>query len=514
MVAVRLNAYSMSKLFFLLGLFICMTSCSTMEMKREIQIPKEAKEATGAGVAPATPVKTPDFIPVQEDISPLKTRIVDISARNTPLRDVVFIISEATGLNLVMEKEVLPELPITLSLKNVTAEDALNRVCASVDYFYTIKDNMLFIRATITKNYEIGLPSVVQSYHTDLGGDMLGSAIAGTSGGSSIKGNISQKSDTDKTAYNLWDVIEKSLEKIIGTAAGTASGARQTFVVNRLTGTITVTATKNNLEKIENYLNAVKRVINRQVLVEAKIIEVTLSDGLQFGINWNYVLNTREGQNATFATGQFAEVVSIANPNFSITTVASDFTSMLRAIQTQGETRILSNPRVSVMNGQTSILSVGQNTAFISNIQTTTTTSNPPVTTFTVNTSSLLSGIMIGIIPFISDNGEISLCITPITSDLVRLDSQKLGTPDNSGNFPFLIQLPTINLRQFSTTVKVRNGQMVIIGGLISSREQLADSQIPWLGDIPFLGYLFKSRAKTATKTELVMLIQPTIISR
>jgi type II secretory pathway component GspD/PulD (secretin) len=121
---------------------------------------------------------------------------------------------------------------------------------------------------------------------------------------------------------------------------------------------------------------------------------------------------------------------------------------------------------------------------------------------------------MIGIIPFISENGEISLNITPITSDLVKLDSQKLGAPDSSGNFPFLIQLPTINLRQMSTTVKAGNGQIIIIGGLISNREEFADSQIPWLGDIPLLGYLFKSRTKTVTRSELVVLLQPTIISR
>jgi type II secretory pathway component GspD/PulD (secretin) len=121
---------------------------------------------------------------------------------------------------------------------------------------------------------------------------------------------------------------------------------------------------------------------------------------------------------------------------------------------------------------------------------------------------------MIGIIPFVSESGEISLSITPITSDLVKLDSQKLGTPDSSGNFPFLIQLPTINLRQMNTTVKVGNGQIIIIGGLISNTEQFTDNQIPWLGDIPILGYLFKSRTKTVTKTELVVLIQPTIISR
>jgi MSHA type pilus biogenesis protein MshL len=511
-----LNKCSMVTLFLFLGLFTCIISCSTLEIKREIQIPKEAKERAGVEATPAAPLKTPEFVPAHEDVSPLKTRIIDISARNTPLRDVLFIISEAAGLNLIMEKEVSPELPVTVSLKNVTAEDALSRVCASVDYFYTVKDNMLFIKATETRSYELGHPPIIQTYHTDLGGDMLGGATMGTGGSTSVKGNISQKSETDKNAYNFWDGLEKSIEKIVGSAAGTRSATQQTFMVNRLTGTIIVTATKRTLEKVESYLNTIRNVMNRQVLVEAKIIEVTLSDGLKFGINWSYVLNMRDGPSTTLATQKFAEVAqpTTASPNFSITTVASDFTSLLRAIQTQGETRILSNPRVSIMNGQTSILSVGQDTNYISQIQTTTTTSTPPVTTFTVNTSTLLSGIMIGIVPFISENGEISMNITPITSDLVSLLSQNLGTPDQFGNFPFLVQLPTINLRQLSTTVKVRNVQTVIIGGLITNREDMQDSKIPFLGDIPVLGYLFKSRVKAVTKTELVVLLQPTIISR
>jgi MSHA type pilus biogenesis protein MshL len=509
-----LNKCCMVTLFLFLGLFTCTISCSTLEIKREIQIPKEAKERPGVEAAPAAPLKTPDFVPAHEDVSPLKTRIVDISARNTPLRDVLFIISEAAGLNLIMEKDVSPELPVTVSLKNVTAEEALNRVCASVDYFYTVKDNMLFIKATMTRTYELGLPAIVQNYHTDLGGDMLGGATVATGSSPGVKGNISQKSETDKAAYNLWDIMEKSIEKILGAAAGAQSAVQQSFVVNRFTGTIIVTATKKNLEKIEDYINTVKKVISRQVLVEAKIIEVSLSDGLQYGINWSYVLNTRDGQSTTFGTGQFADVVSTSAPNFSITTLAADFTSLLRAIQTQGETRILANPRVSIMNGQTAILSVGQDQTFISNIQTTTTTGTTPITTFTVSTSSTLSGIMIGIVPFVSETGDISLSITPITSDLTQLVSQKLGTPDAAGNFPFLIQLPTIDLRQLNTTVKVRNGQMVIIGGLISKKEQIVDNQIPFLGDIPVLGYLFKSRTKKTINSELVVLIQPMIISK
>jgi MSHA biogenesis protein MshL len=460
---------------------------------------------------------TPDYVPAQEDISPLKTRIVDLAARNTPLRDVLFIVAEATGLNLVMDRNVSPEIPVTLNLKNVTAEDALNRIFTSVDYFYVIKDNMLLIKATETKTFELGHPAVVQTYSTDMGGDILGAAMSGgaggAAGGSHLKGAISQKTESDKSAFNFWETIEKSIEKILGPAGDASASVQQSFSVNRLMGTIVVTATRKNLEKVENYIETIKKVMNRQVLVEAKVIEVALSDSLQFGIDWNSLLTFNDIRTANFA-GIAAPTAS--SPVFIAGTTAADFSALLKAIQVQGETRILSNPRLNIMNGQTAILGVGRNTSYISKMETTqqNVAGTAPTITFTVDTGSVLSGIMIGIVPYISESGEISLSITPIISDLVKLDSQSFGETDTAGNRPYLIQLPQIDLRQMSTTVKVRSGQTVIIGGLISKREGVADSQVPAIGDIPILGYFFKSRDKSVKKTELVLLIQPIIISR
>lgn len=520
MAEVRIN-YAF-KFLLLSCLSLCLSSCAytdkLFEIKRDIQIPKEATMATPAEKTPV-PLKTPDFVPVHEDVSPVKTRIVDLSARNTPLRDVLFIIAEATGLNLVMDSDVNPEIPVTLSLKNVTADDALNKVFASVDYFYTIKDNMLYIKATDTKIYELGHPAIIQTYSTDLGGDILGAAMSGSgTGGSHLKGAITQKTESDKSAYNFWEVIEKSIEKTLVTPGEASTSAQQTFTVNRLTGTIIVTARKKNLDKVENYINTIKKVISRQVIVEAKIIEVALSDSLQFGINWNSVITYGAGRSGNIGTTNFASVVPSTGPYFMASTAATtDFTALLNAIQVQGETRILSNPRVNIMNGQTALLGVGRNTSFISKIQTTQTTSTgaAPTVTFTVDTGSILSGIMIGIVPYISETGEISLSVTPIVSNLVKLDSQGLGTPDiPGGDRPYLIQLPQIDLKQMSTTVKVRSGQMVVIGGLISKTEGLTDSQVPGLGDIPILGYFFKSRDKIVKKTELVVLLQPVIVSR
>ncbi|MDI6728297.1 MAG: hypothetical protein QMD44_05130, partial [Thermodesulfovibrionales bacterium] len=167
---------------------------------------------------------------------------------------------------------------------------------------------------------------------------------------------------------------------------------------------------------------------------------------------------------------------------------------------------------VNIMNGQTALLSVGRNVSFISKVETTTTTAAgaTPTTTFTVTTSNILSGIIIGIVPYINENGEISLTITPIISDLIQLQDKTIG----SGTSQTQISLPTVDLRELSTTVKVKDGQMIIIGGLISKKENLQDNKVPGLGDIPLLGEAFKSRDKSESRSELVVVLQPVLVSR
>jgi MSHA type pilus biogenesis protein MshL len=514
--------YSLKKPLIFCSAALLLCSCSSTDIKREIKIPEEVKEVKVDRPAPSE-LKVPEFVPVTEDISPLKTRIVDIAARNTPLRDVLHVIAEATGLNLVMEKNVSPEVPITLTLKNISAEDALNTIFLSVDYFYTIKDNMLVVKSVDTRIFELGHPAIVQTYNVDVGGDILGGATGaiagtttGTTGTTTIKGSVTQSAKSDATAFNFWDAIEKSITSILGTTAAATPGQpaaiQQSFTINRLTGTIMVTASKRNIERVEQYLNVLKRVINRQVLVEAKIIEVQLSEGLKYGIDWTFFDKWKGVGDITVGTRNLSSVVGATLPAFNVGVTGTNFNSVLNALQQQGEVRTLSNPRVNIMNGQTALLSVGRNTAFVSKVETTTTaTGTAPTTTYTITTSSVLSGIIIGIVPFINEYGEISLTITPIISDLVQLEDRTVG---QAGQNQIQISLPTVDLKELSTTIKVRDGQMVIIGGLISKRETLQDNKVPVLGDVPLLGEAFKSRDKQEKKTELVVVLQPVLVSR
>ncbi len=501
-----------------LPFLILLSSCSYMDIKREVQIPEEYKEVKAE--QPPSELKIPEFTPIAEDISPLKVRIVDIVARNTPLRDVLHVVAEATSLNLVMDKWVNPETPITLTLKNISAEEALNIVFSSVDYFYAVKDNILFVKAVDSRIFELGHPAIVQNYEFSVGGDILGGALGGTtggtSGGSNIRGNIIQNAKSDTVAFNFWEAIENSLVSILGITGEQTTGAAGSTVlqrvnVNRLPGTIVVTATKRNMERVEEYLNTIKRVMNRQVLVEAKIIEVQLSDSFKFGIDWSSVTHIL-GSTVNFSTANFADS-STSGPVFSMdVTKGSNFSVLLDALKEQGELRTLSNPRVNIMNGQTSLLSVGRNVNFVSKVETTTfSTGTTPTTTYTVTTSSVLSGIIIGIVPYINEIGEISLTITPIVSDLVKLEDKKIG---QSGENEIEISLPTIDLRELSTTVKVRDGQLIVIGGLIKKDENLQKNKVPLLGDIPYLGELFTRRDKAESKTELVIILQPQLVSR
>ena len=495
---------------------------------------------------PPAALKTPDYQPVSDDVSPARTRLVNIQARNTALGDVLHVIADAAGLNLIIADGIQQDRLITITLKRVTADDALSTILNSADYFYTIKDNILSVEATGTKVFELGHPALVQGYNVEVGGDILssasdltasgsGSGSSGSSGGSgssgsNIKGTITQTTKHDTKAFDFWESLEKSLVSLLNrqdsagaTTAGQQqaaprsgeSGPHQNVVINRLTGTIMVTATRRNLAGIEQYLDLVKAALNRQVLVEARVIEVQLDDSLQFGIDWNFLDNIR-WFNATGATvagfGNAAAAASnaLSSGAFRLGYSGGNMQALLTALKTQGEVKTLSNPRVHVMNGQTALLTVGRNTNYVSKVTTTTTaTSGTPITTFTVDTSNVLSGIMIGLAPHINSKGEISMAVTPIISDLVKMEEKVIGTDITN---QFMISIPTVDLRELSTTVKVRNGEMIVIGGLISNKQSQLDEKVPFIGEIPWLGTLFSRKNYQDKRSELVVVLQPYLI--
>lgn len=495
------------------------------EVRAEADKIKFAKESSRAGLA---------FTPVTEELLPLKTRIISISVRNAPLKDVLFAVGENTGLNIVMETGVKPDLPMTITLKEVAADEALDIIFSSIDYFYDLEGNVLIVRVMATRMFEFGHPTISQEYSSDVGGDLFGA----TEDISNIKGGVKQSIKADSGALNLWDSLEATLKGIVGDG---------TVDINRMSGTILVTATKKNMIKVDNYLTKLREVLSRRVLVEARIVEVTLTDNLKYGIDWTFLdklngvghvfsgnVNSAQGL-VSLATSigyvvdadgniidpvpgtnppvldSFSKNADYQDPGFFAAVLGNDFSAIITALDAQGDTTVLSNPRLGIMNGQTALLNVGRKTDYISEVDSTVeqaTADTPRTTTYDVTTKSVLSGVMLGIVPNINENGEVTLTITPIVSDLVRLDSKPFGNVDTGG---YSISLPVIDLKELSTVVKVRDGEMIVLGGHIDKTEGVEDNQVPFLGDIPYLGYLFKKHEKTHESKELVILLKATV---
>lgn len=492
-------------------IFSCETTAPTKKnepAKNWVEIERERAMVTKP-VTPKTLLKTPEFMPVTEDLSPLSTKIISLSARNKSLKDVLYIIAESTGLNLVIEKDVDSEIPIIVTFRDLTAKEVLDNVISSVNYFYKIDGNILTVKSMATKVFEFGHPSLIQDYKINVGGDILGGSATDDT---SIKGDVSKSVQSDQTSFKLWESIENTISTLLGLEEGgsgsNTDGYLPSFSVTRMTGTIVVTALKKDLEEIDNYLKRTRKILNRQVMIEARIVEVRLSEGLKYGIDWTYL----SSKSTKFGTSRFAEVAG-SIPNFNLNVTRTDFTGLLNALQEQGDVNVLSNPRISIMNGQTALLSVGRKVDYVSKVETTTSTTTTgvvPTVTFTVETSSILSGIVFGIVPYIEgETGEITLTITPIISDLVNLEDKQIGTV---GQNAVEISLPTVDLRELSTTIKVKNNDMVIIGGLIKKSKKVINNEVPFFSRLPLLGHLFKSHNTEEVRTELIVMLKPVLI--
>lgn len=303
------------------------------------------------------------------------------------------------------------------------------------------------------------------------------------------------------------------------------------FLIDKPVGIITVTTTKAMHERITKYINSLKKSLYKQITIEAKIIEVKLTKESNIGINWSKVLKnfglsgsvtfgdngqvypfvfnndavqgpvtyTNANKTAYFKTinpGQFISNISFASRTFDV---------FLNALNEQGDAKVLSNPKISVMNGQPAFITVGRNVTYIDSIDSDL-DSDTGIVTYTVNTDRILSGIGMALTATVLDNTHVVMNLVPVVSNLQEPIEYR-----DVGNLGGTVGLPIVNIREMSTTVKVADGEMLVIGGLISDTKENSGEFAPLLGDVPIVKYLFGSETKTHVKRELIILLKPRI---
>lgn len=325
---------------------------------------------------------------------------------------------------------------------------------------------------------------------------------------------------------DFWTELQETLQSMVNDTPGSQ------VVVNSQTGVIVVTAMPDKLRNIGQYLKKTQDVAQRQVVIEAKIVEVQLSDSFRAGINWVAVAENSSGDTFTYGqlgpppgyTGDPGDLggrpvtIQPGNPTtgFSSLTLGGaftmafdigDFSAFLELLEQQGTTRVLSSPRVSTLNNQKAVIKAGTDEFFVTDVASNTVTGTSSTTSRDVTLTPFFSGIALDVTPQISDNKEVTLHIHPAVSEVT--DQQKVLTVSGETD---TLPLAFSQIRESDSIVKARSGQIIVIGGLMRNTSVEEDFGTPFLSGIPGLGALFKSKRAVERKTELVILLKPVVI--
>jgi MSHA biogenesis protein MshL len=312
--------------------------------------------------------------------------------------------------------------------------------------------------------------------------------------------NISTRTETD-----FWTELLSTLKTMIGTDAG------KSVMVTPQAGLVTVRAMPDEIRAIKRFLQVSEEIIQRQVILEARIIEVSLSDGYQQGINWSQILANVGSTEFQYSTsgGSIGDNISAAIGNItSLSFINKDFSGVLSLLSTQGNVQVLSSPRVTAVNNQKAVIKVGDDEYFVTDVSSQSTISSSTTSVVpNIELTPFFSGIALDVTPQIDKDGVVLLHVHP--SVIETQEQEKIVTLNQE---QYILPLAQSNIRESDTIIRARSGEIVVIGGLMQSMIADSESQTPLLGDIPILGNLFKSKKQTEVKKELVILLKPTVV--
>lgn len=332
------------------------------------------------------------------------------------------------------------------------------------------------------------------------GGDLQSGSGGGSSGGGQFSGsNIQSSSETD-----FWKDLKESLEIMVGQDAG------RMVIVSPMTGLVTIKAFPNEILAIKEFLQRSEQSLRRQVILEAKIVEVSLNDEFQQGINWQQALTHVGSNDFIFSNTAGAAANTISSTLGGVSNIRfnnKDFTGVISLLETQGNVQVLSSPRVTATNNQKAVIKVGQDEYFVTDVSSTTTTGAATTTTPELTLTPFFSGIALDVTPQINEHGEVVLHIHPSVTE--TSEQEKVVTLSGE---TIVLPLAQSNIRESDTIIRAKSGEIVVIGGLMQSTLSDSTSKTPFLGDIPLLGKLFTQSKEVESKKELVILVKATVV--
>ncbi|TMI00182.1 MAG: general secretion pathway protein GspD [Betaproteobacteria bacterium] len=457
----------------------------------------------------------------------------DLNVSNAPAAQVFMSIVSGTRYSILLHPEVSGV--ISVSLKDVTVEEALSAIREQYGYDYRAEGTRIFVQPAglQTRVFQVNYPPgqrrgtteirVTSGAVTDTGGGAAPTAGGAAPASTTSSHALETSRVTTQQQSDLWADLRTALLAIVGTGEG------RSVIVTPQSGVVVVRAFPQQLRAVEQYLRATRLSIERQVMLEAKIIEVTLSGEYQAGINWA-IFNRRiaAGQlSSSAAVGGAAaaselvadtarrSIVSSAgaaaasNPAgavFGLALQTPSFAALLTFLESQGNVQVLSSPRIATLNNQKAVLKVGTDEFFVTNVSTTTTTTSAgSQTSPSVTVQPFFSGIVLDVTPQIDQGSNIILHIHPSVSEVTESTRVvNLG----GGNPSITLPLAKSTVNETDTIVRVTDGNIVAIGGLMSVDVRDRRGGVPGLADDSIL----RNTDRTVSKRELVILLKPTLI--
>lgn len=525
------------------------------KMKDELKQAAESRPAAPPSAAVSDALLPPLKIALPKATAKQLEQRFDLVINNAPASQVLMGIVSGTRYSMLVHPDVSGT--ISVNLKDVTVFEALDALRDLYGYEYKVEGTRIFIepQAMQTRVFQVNYitgqrrgssDTRVTSGSVSNANNQAGQQGAGTSssnvspagaaGAAGSRASLVSTSILTSSNSDFWSELAASLNGIVGEENG------RRVIVNVQSGVIVVRAMPNEVRNVETFLRLMQVNIERQVILEAKILNVQLNDQSQNGVNWSIfgrggrntgiVGNINPGSQlassgngsltsrdltasggtvlANAATAGLATATSLGGPLFAVALQGANFAALLSFLETQGDVQVLSSPRIATINNQKAVLKVGTDEFFVTGVSTSTVASTGATTTVPeVTLQPFFSGIALDVTPQIDKDDNIILHMHPSISQVTTVNKQvSLGGNLSQINLP----LASSNISETDSIVRTRDGRVIAIGGLMTESSVSSRSKVPGLGDTKGLGAAFRQHGSTTNKTELVILLKATVV--
>ncbi|PQJ88260.1 pilus (MSHA type) biogenesis protein MshL [Aliivibrio sifiae] len=412
---------------------------------------------------------------------------ITMNVNDATLDDVLSSVEDLYGYEIIKSGKILQIYPATIRTETIP-----------IDYLQLTRKGRSL--TTITTG------SITNSDSNSSGSDNSNSNNSSSSSSSATGGTeIETTSESD-----FWKELENAVSVMIG------SGSGRSVVASPQAGVLTITASPDELRKVKQFLGTSHKRLQRQVILEAKLLEVTLSDGYQQGINWSNLTASIGGTDVVVDKLASSAVLpgmdaigTLLGGQTNVTVSDGNFSAVLSFMDTQGDLNVLSSPRVTAANNQKAVIKVGRDEYYVTDVSSVIGNGDNANASPEVTLTPFFSGISLDVTPQIDDKGNVMLHVHPSVID-VENEIKEINLGENVG----ILELPLAksSIRESDSVIRAKSGDVVVIGGLMKSQTVDQVSKVPFLGDLPALGHLFRNVSKLTQKTELVILLKPTVV--